>query len=459
MANPTSQETLMSSDDEAHLQKLELLEDHLEKPQSLTLSRLLLLTCPSLGLQVVWSLLMSNGTPYLYSLGVPNPIMSLVWLMGPVFGAFVQPILGAMSDQSRHPWGRRKPFIVCGAMVVAVFLPILACAADVTGEAEQKRLHGPGGKPPGFQLTPILAVASVFAITLAMQSFQTGVRSLIVDKCPPRQQLDASAWSMRWNVLGNLVLTSVGFADAKWSLFGFEGNAKFKTLAAVAVACIATTVGIACCCVTETNDRPRDNFPTPLKEICWSILSPRRLIKHWESLPPVSRRVCTIQLFAWMAWFPILYTYESVLLNRFAGDLQKTEQADQGYVELARLDGSFAVFSFAMSTFVTSILLQILKRIIPGVHSMLPRIWLVSQGSLACCLVGTFLATSGTAATIVTSLMGVSWAVAMWIPFALISAEISSAPFAIAGGGETGWVMGLHNMAMSLPQIASALAS
>ena len=64
-------------------------------------------------------------------------------------------------------------------------------------------------------------------------------------------------------------------------------------------------------------------------------------------------------------------------------------------------------------------------------------------------------------ATAIISVAGVSWAISMWVPFALISAEIAemqspSSPW-YTPGKQTGWVLGMHNMAISLPQVVSAV--
>ncbi|KAI1859473.1 hypothetical protein JX265_010476 [Neoarthrinium moseri] len=420
---------------------------------------LLLLTCPNLGLQVCWFLLMSSGTPYLESLDISKSITSLVWLTGPIFGAFAQPIFGILSDESRHPWGKRKPFILCGASCVATCFLALACAEDIT--------DGPTNAPTADSdstkhwYTQVFAIACVGVITFAMQAYQSGVRALIVDNCPPQQQAAASAWSMRWNVAGNLVLSTVGFLDAKRTFFRPEGNAKFKILAVVTTACIVVTVGLVSYYVADSSQNPRGKSRQPLTKLCWSMLCPAELSKHWNQLPPVSHRVCTIQLFAWVAWFPVLYytstfAYETVLPYNFARELHEKGQLDIRLIEHAELHRSSSMLYFAFATFATSLLLHMIEHAMPAFDHTQPRIWFFSQCSLGFCLLLTFFARTGATATIIISVMGASWAVAMWIPFALISAEISQ-PSPSKLGGKTGWILGLHNMAMSLPQIVSAI--
>lgn len=149
----------------------------------------------------------------------------------------------------------------------------------------------------------------VVVVTFALQAFQVGLRALMVDVGPPGQQPAVASWAMRWNVLGNVVLSSVGFVDAHWSLTtGTDGgDARFKILAVVVAACCATTVGIMCYFVPDRNTQLARGYQLPFLELCWSLISPRGLSRRWGQLPPRSRRVCEIQFYAWAGWFPILY--------------------------------------------------------------------------------------------------------------------------------------------------------
>ncbi|RYP51155.1 hypothetical protein DL769_010857 [Monosporascus sp. CRB-8-3] len=267
-------------------------------------SALLVLTCPSLGLQVCWFLLQSSATPYLFSLGIPDSIISLVWATGPIFGAFAQPIIGLLSDELQHPMGRRKPVIVSGASVVIVFLLAMACADELT---RWTVAPSGDGRPTGHWQTQTFAVFCVILILFALQAYSVGVRALVVDNCPPSQQSKAATWVMRWNVLGLAVLSTIGFLDAK-SSSGEAGVATaFKILVLVAAFCSAATVGLVCYFVPHDNARFLDCQGPPLVKRVWSISSPKELARRWARLPPLTHKVCKVQLYAWSAWFPVLY--------------------------------------------------------------------------------------------------------------------------------------------------------
>jgi solute carrier family 45 protein 1/2/4 len=69
---------------------------------------------------------MGYGTPYLVSLGLARPVLSLVWLAGPLSGLIMQPLIGAWSDRCKSRFGRRRPFIVVGSVCVVVSLLAVA---------------------------------------------------------------------------------------------------------------------------------------------------------------------------------------------------------------------------------------------------------------------------------------------------------------------------------------------
>ncbi|XP_072518186.1 membrane-associated transporter protein [Salminus brasiliensis] len=59
-------------------------------------------------------------TPVLLSVGLPRSMYSLVWLISPVLGFILQPVIGSASDYCRSPWGRRRPYILSLGIMMLV---------------------------------------------------------------------------------------------------------------------------------------------------------------------------------------------------------------------------------------------------------------------------------------------------------------------------------------------------
>jgi Na+/melibiose symporter-like transporter len=62
---------------------------------------------------------------------LPNTVMGILGFVGLVVAMLVQPIVGVFSDRARSRWGRRLPFILLGALMIAGSLYLLALAPSL----------------------------------------------------------------------------------------------------------------------------------------------------------------------------------------------------------------------------------------------------------------------------------------------------------------------------------------
>ncbi|MCS7250935.1 MAG: MFS transporter [Anaerolineae bacterium] len=75
--------------------------------------------------------LLSQKASELAGPGWQNTLMGGAAFVGLIWAALVQPIFGAWSDQTRSPWGRRKPFLWIGSLLLALALALLIAASSV----------------------------------------------------------------------------------------------------------------------------------------------------------------------------------------------------------------------------------------------------------------------------------------------------------------------------------------
>lgn len=130
---------------------------------------LILLTISIGGLQIAWSVELSNGSPYLLSLGLSKSLMALVWIAGPLTGTLVQPYVGMLSDNCRIRWGKRKPFMLGGAAATMASLMILAWSKDIVGGL--LGLFGADPAAQGVKVTTIVfAVIWVYILDLSINT-------------------------------------------------------------------------------------------------------------------------------------------------------------------------------------------------------------------------------------------------------------------------------------------------
>ncbi|KAL8875798.1 MAG: hypothetical protein Q9198_005895 [Flavoplaca austrocitrina] len=481
---------------------------------------LFVLTLSIGGLQIAWATEISNGSPYLLSLGLSKSILAIVWIIGPLSGVIVQPYIGIRSDNCRNKFGKRKPFMVGGAAATLVSFLALAWTREIV-----HALLGLFGADPESRFVKVasicFAIGWVCLLDVSINTVQAGIRAFIVDNAPTHQQEDANAWAGVILGIGSISGYLSGYVNLP-KILPFFGNTQFKVLSVITCIALGGTVLISCIFVTERD--PRHDAPPSAEEI-GVIAFFKQTYKSARRLSPQIRKVCEVQFFNWIGWFPFLFyitTYIGQLhvnpIFRANPDMSPAE-IDEAWESATRV-GSFALLVFAVTSFSSNMLLPFL--VVPTYHApssrtdtpahrgynhpstpsgtplpmsasmtsffppppdeashsrltrllsllqipwlTLRRAWFLSHLLFALCMGLTFFITTPLAATILAGVVGLSWALSLWAPFALISAEISKrdAQARKTGGvndDQAGVVLGLHNVAISAPQILATLVS
>lgn len=317
---------------------------------------------------------------------------------------------------------------------------------------------------------------------------QAGIRAFILDNCPAHQQELANAWASRWTGVGNIIGYIFGYMHLP-KYFPFFGNTQFKVLCAFASIALGVTLAASCSYIQERDPRldgppPSDGLgviaffkqtfksirtlPPQIARVCevqiaawvgWfpflfysttyvgqlyvnpifqenPHLPEDQIDKAWED----ATRIGT---FALLIYAVISFTANIVLPIFVVPTYQPTVEV---IAHQDDLDASFdneeehsrRISISAMPTGVTSEPLldahsgknmddgksTWLSRLqIPGLT--LRRTWLMSHILFAICTFSTFFISSYQAGSIAIGFIGISWAVTLWAPFALISAEVS----------------------------------
>ena len=427
--------------------------------------------------------------PYMRSLGLSQSLTALVWVASPLAGSLVQPWIGVLSDQSRNPCGKRRPFIAGGAVATTVCLLMLAWTKE-TVCFFATRIGGDIHGATIQTITILLAIMWVYALNIAIQPVQSGIRAFIIDNCPAHQQIEASAWASRITGIGSVLGYLSGLVNVFECVSMWE-NTQFKSLCITAALALGITVTISCILVQEVDPTIED--PTKRSQYNMRALF-QTLRQSLFTLPPVTRKVCKTQFFAWMGWFPFLF-YHTTYVGSFYTKTVFHRHRPLGHVTNAVENainahgirvGTVASIAFALVALISNLVLPVLVQIsnkdkfvsekisvksfstsfaIPGLT--LGRTWTLAHILFATCMFGTFFISSSTSATVIVGIVGISWAVTIWAPFALISEEVAARQLnrrhqAILetiedSSDQAGAIMGLHNMAIAAPQIIAAL--
>ncbi|KAG5981162.1 hypothetical protein E4U55_003222 [Claviceps digitariae] len=433
---------------------------------SLSTPYLLSMTCGMGGLQVIWSVVLANGTAHIISLGVPKTWTPFIWLTAPLCGIFVQPLVGILSDRLDTPFGKRRPLIVFGTVGAVVSINLFAWAAEIVALLSEPRQLGCSATQPAVAI--VVAVVGLVALQISLQPVQMGFRALVVDNVDPDQQIHANIWTSCWVGLGNII----GHVAGSLELDAFQRISRFQILTAIACACLMFSAGICCAVVKET--AVRDSEPETLGIRDRSILGSLR-----EAFVYTDRRiksVCRIQFLSWMAWFPLLFYGSTLVTERYAetttistihsphsglDSTQKVSMTTHIATAMGARLGSATYLVFSIAALLTSLLLPWLigSRLVHtrGLTAHCSLSWALCQALFAICMGSQILVTSWIGSATLIACTGLPWAMTQGLPFAVIGEVLATDRMRGERKVPMGTILGLHNVAISLPQIVSAM--
>ena len=288
-------------------------------------------------------------------------MLSLVWIAGPLSGVLVQPYVGIKSDRCRSRFGKRRPFMVGGAIATILSLMALAWARELVTLI----LHGIfrlDQSAPAIKVSSIVfAVLMIYVLDFAINVIQAGIRAFIVDNAPPHQQDSANAWASRVSGVGNIIGYLFGYANLP-KYFWFFGDTQFKVLCVIASLGMILTLTISCLAITERDPRS-DGEPGPQTRGVFAFF--RQLYTSIRRLPPQIKAVCQVQFMAWIGWFPFLFYTTTFIAEIYVDPLirenpQMTESEIASAWEKGTRIGTFALEIFAITNFAATIILPLI---------------------------------------------------------------------------------------------------
>eukprot|EP00121_Abeoforma_whisleri_P014426 Awhi_evm1s13303 len=265
-----------------------------QKEKMIAYGKLVLLAMPWIGIQCIWAAEFGTTTPYLQAMGLSEQWASNIWLSGPLMGFFVAPIVGSLSDKCHLKFGRRRPYMLGGLLLLGVVSTTLACS----------KYFGDAGLPVSCNVYFIIMDGTINVI-------QTPLRALIADFAPPEQQATGQLMASTFQGLGGLV----GYFLQK---FLWTDPLEILALFMVVFAINVIFVGLTCWFVKE------QHFPAKAGEK-GGIAEPFiHLFKSVKGLTLKLFIVGACVFFCWWAlfsWWPTSSTwYMTIVMNGCCDD-------------------------------------------------------------------------------------------------------------------------------------------
>jgi len=413
------------------------------------------------GAQIAWTVELGYGTPFLLELGLEEHLTSLVWLAGPISGLVAQPVIGALSDASTSKY-RRRFWIGVSTIALVVSTLVLAYCVELAnffvdllavgaGDWTERRMYIAKKTAIG------LAIVSFYVLDFALNGLQASLRNLLLDVTPPGQLSSANAWHGRMTNAGNIVGFGFGYLPLEnLPIIRLIEGSQFRKFCIICIVILVATVGMTCANHQEEERPQSQNRQGNMRDVFINIYN------AITSLPKPIRRVCFVQICAFMGWFPFLF-YSTT----YVGQVMAYELNREPNPELATRRGVFAMLIYSIVGVVAGTVLPHLatrdRRLmgaktdvdedaeisrlramvrqwrieaarqgkalhLPVTPFLLRNIWTGALLFFSLLTLSTFFITTVFQATIFISLVGICWAVAMWVPFAIIMELLKEPP-------------------------------
>ncbi|MDE5645061.1 MAG: MFS transporter, partial [Muribaculaceae bacterium] len=123
------------------------------------------------GVQIAYALQSANVSRIFTTIGADPHDLSYFWILPPLMGLVVQPIVGMMSDKTWNRFGRRLPYLIAGALVAVVVMCLLPNAGSFHFTVASAILFG---------LVALMLLDT--SINMAMQPFKMLVGDMVNEK-------------------------------------------------------------------------------------------------------------------------------------------------------------------------------------------------------------------------------------------------------------------------------------
>ncbi|OEL15414.1 Sucrose transport protein SUT4 [Dichanthelium oligosanthes] len=452
---------------------------------------------------------------FVQTLGIDHAMASFIWLCGPITGFVVQPCVGVWSDKCRSKYGRRRPFILAGCLMICAAVNLGYILGDT---AEHCRTY----KGSRYRAA-IVFILGFWMLDLANNTVQGPARALLADLSGPDQCNSANAIFCSWMAVGNILGFSAG-ASGNWhKWFPFLttracceacGNLKAAFLIAVVflLFCMSVTLYFAEEIPLEPKDAQGLSDSAPLlngsRDDGHASDEPNNerltnghvdgnnvsansnseeftrdsgevlndgpgavlvnILTSMRHLPPGMHSVLLVMALTWLSWFPF-FLFDTDWMGREVyhgdpnGDLSERKAYDNGVRE-----GAFGLLLNSVVLGIGSFLVDPLCRMVGA-----RLVWAISNFTVFICMMATTILswissdlyssklhhiigankTVKYSALIVFSLLGLPLSITYSVPFS-ITAELTAG----TGGGQ-GLATGVLNLAIVVPQIVVSLGA
>jgi maltose/moltooligosaccharide transporter len=384
----------------------------------MTTGALLMMNLGFFGVQFSFGLTQSAVNPLFLLIGASPAQLPILNLAGPITGLLIQPLIGAISDRTWSPrWGRRRPFITCGAVLCAIILFAFPFVGALW-----------------------LGVLCFWLLDAGNNTSMEPYRAFISDRLPKSQ--------LARGFLTQSMFTGAGAVLANLSLFGLQkvsaldktaGNGVpywMYTCFMIGTVCILVTVLTAMARTKELtpSDADLEEMRNAPKGLHHAILDIRAAVSE---MPVAMHKIGVVFLFQWYAMF-IYWQFLAVSLGEtvFGGTPEKGGKAWNDAIAWSGLmNGAYNFVTMVSALFLVGFAQRIGAK----------RVHAAALGLAALALVWLAQIHNQYLALVPMIGVGIFWASAVGVPYLMVASMVPAK--------RTGVYMGILNMMIVVPML------
>ena len=383
------------------------------------------------GVQIAYALQSANISRIFATLGADPHDLSFFWILPPLMGMIVQPLVGTWSDKTWCRWGRRKPYLYVGALVAIIVMALLPNSGsfNLTVKAAM-----------AFGLVMLMLLDT--SINMAMQPFKMMVGDIV------NEEQKAKAYSIQ-SLLCNAG-SLVGFLFPYFfTWIGISNIAPEGVVPDSVIYSFYVGAAILILCVLYTGFSVKEMPPqeyAKYNDVAESEDDGEKenLLKLLIKAPKAFWQIGLVQCFSWFAFLYMWnYTTGAMAENIWGIDTSAAGASSlPGFQDAGDWTGVlFAVQS--VGSILWALVLPLFKRVKLG--------YAVSLVIGGIGFILTYFIHDQYLMFVPFLLVGCGWAAMLAMPFALLTNALS-------GTKSMGAYLGLFNCTICLPQIIAALA-
>ena len=384
-----------------------------------------------LGIQMGFALQNANASRILQTFGADVEHLSWFWLVAPITGMIVQPIVGHYSDNTWTRLGRRRPYFLAGAILASIGLVLMPNAAIFAAVL------------PALWIGAGMLMIMDASFNIAMEPF----RALVADKLPSEQRTVGFSVQTILIGIGAVVGSWLPYVLAEWFDIGKtagEGEVPLNLIISFIFGALVL-LGTIIWTVTTTKEyspEELEKFDDHVEEEEGEKASLADIVRDFIHMPKTMKQLGLVQFFSWFALFSMwVFTTPAIAQHVFglAPDDTSSDLFNEAGNWVGVVFGVYNAVSAVFAFFLPKIASKVGRKKTHAISLVLGGLGLISfffiqdKYWLLLSMVG----------------IGIAWASILAMPYAILAGSIPAK--------KMGVYMGIFNFFITFPQIVNGI--